>query len=523
MVFLRRWSISITVTVIMLLSAGIFGDLISIPDGNESGVPIASKHRVDNANYGSIPKAFADGLSIEYLPPTLLGGKQTSLYVKMDPPVIPQGTRPNVTVNFSFFEVSSNQTFQNTTYYISIHKLINGSEQPLLIDSFYSAAGPLSISIVPTDGFLEVNAEREPYSGAYITGESGGNITYKTPEIFDGGLYHIRIIIFAIGRPDAAFNEGDAPTFDSWLSIGTETSKVIRFNDETYDTVFISYYDVVKEITFDENKQIISWSIPFDWDLNKLANAQNIFVHQEIKLPKSMNALNIQSMPSASVNGHPLPGRSLALDPYSYADLMVVHVLLSKDQLLQIAQELNAAQTSGASASGRIESNAMNFDLALTGAGNSSKQTSDMISTDNGGILVSLSWSPAQLKSKEMSTLAINFYDAISGKHLNNDVKYDLLILDKTGNAISTMSELIAKNGTDTRTINFPDDGIYQEQIQVTGLSTNGGLDTSKNGIARGIVVVPEFEVILPFMAFVICVALFIGGRLKKISGRESP
>jgi hypothetical protein len=519
----RRWSISLTVAVVMLLTAGIFDYLISIIDGNESGVPVPSKSRVDAANYSSIPKAFADGLSIEYLPPTLLGGKQTSLYVKMDPPVIPQGTRPNVTVNFSFFEVSSNQTFQNTTYYISIHKLIDGVEQPLLIDSFYSAAGPLSISIVPTDGFLEVNAEREPYSGAYITGEKAGNITYKTPEIFDGGLYHIRIIIFAIGRPDAAFNEGDAPTFNSWLSIGTETSKVIRFNDDTYDTFFISYYDVINDITFDENKKIISWSIPFDWDLTKLANAQNIFVHQEIKLPKSMNALNIESMPSASVNGHPLAGRSLALDPYSYADLMVVHVLLSKDQLLQIAQELNAAQTSGASTSGSIQSHSMNFDLALTGAGNSSKKTSDMISTDNGGILVSLSWSPAQLKSKEMSMLTVNFSDATSGKHLNNDVKYDLLILDKTGSAISTMSELIAKNGTDTRSISFPDDGIYQEEIKVIGLSTNGGLDTSKNGIARGIVVVPEFEGIFLFMALMICVALFIGSRWMKISGMDWP
>ncbi|HEY6885103.1 MAG TPA: hypothetical protein VI278_13800, partial [Nitrososphaeraceae archaeon] len=49
-------------------------------------------------------------------------------------------------------------------------------------------------------------------------------------------------------------------------------------------------------------------------------------------------------------------------------------------------------------------------------------------------------------------------------------------------------------NAVDTQTITFPAKDIYQIQLQIKGLQKTGQTtDLTRNGIAKGYVVVPEF------------------------------
>ena len=41
---------------------------------------------------------------------------------------------------------------------------------------------------------------------------------------------------------------------------------------------------------------------------------------------------------NATVNGIPITGRSLALDPFSYPNALVLHYLINKDELIKITE-----------------------------------------------------------------------------------------------------------------------------------------------------------------------------------------
>jgi hypothetical protein len=161
--------------------------------------------------------------------------------------------------------------------------------------------------------------------------------------------------------------------------------------------------------------------------------------------------------------------------------------------------------------------------------------------TDTGGIGVAVQWSPSQLSaaannsnnnnnnngsassSSPPSTVKLRFSDAFSGTPLNADVQYSLNILDNTGKSVYSKDNLTAKGGTDTQTINFPSNEKYNVQVAVKGLMNQGQqqVDKTRNGVARGIVIVPEFPTSTVLVMFVVIGALLIVHRV--VRGRMIP
>ena len=69
-----------------------------------------------------------------------------------------------------------------------------------------------------------------------------------------------------------------------------------------------------------------------------------------------------------------------------------------------------------------------------------------------------------------------------------------MVLLDKNGHTVTTKQNLVAKNATDTQIVTFPSNDIYQIQLEIKELLKAGQTpDLSRNGLARGYVVVPEF------------------------------
>ena len=87
------------------------------------------------------------------------------------------------------------------------------------------------------------------------------------------------------------------------------------------------------------------------------------------------------------------------------------------------------------------------------------------------------------------------FLRCIAGAPLNADVKYDLIIVDQNGSQLIKKENLIAKGGgPDSQTLTFPAKETYQIQVNIKGLIKPGqATDETRNGIARGYVIVPEF------------------------------
>ena len=204
------------------------------------------------------------------------------------------------------------------------------------------------------------------------------------------------------------------------------------------------------------------------------------------------------------VNGDPVSGRTLAVDPFTDQNAVILHYLINKNRILELAEEWQQQQrqtisdnegTNGGGTTINNQIGLMTFILETSGGVQSEVQeeisSPDLIS-NTGGIHASISWSPQPLIPNSNSTLRINFSDAFSGGPLNADVMYDLLILDNNGTLVINKEGLIANGSNDTQTLLFPADGRYQLEIHINGLITSDQdtPDLTRNGIARGYVFV---------------------------------
>ena len=388
-------------------------------------------------------RAYGDGLTAENLPPATVGDRQASLFVKISPPILTTESKGNAFLQFRLYDERNNQTIKFVTYEIAIRKANAPTDsRPLLRDFFQAPNGLLTIKFEPTEsGPVQLLGDRDPFLGALVA-DPGGTVNVRGPILIDGGLYHIEVRIFGIDNVRNIFKPEDAPKYDSYLSIGDVTSHNLTYNGRPYNSTLISYYDVIEDFNYNPQTQNISWSMPFDWNTTRIGE-QNIFVHEEIKLPNAfLEAINASTSPAtftASVNSQPLVGRALAIDPFSSPNATVVHYLINKNQILEMANNLTNNRVNGTttpanastsnSSVGNVREpniNFMSFNLSPDIQGNATQSTSSDLTTDTGGIHASVSWEPRQLKAGEQSVIHINFSDAFSGEPLLANVVYDM-------------------------------------------------------------------------------------------------
>jgi hypothetical protein len=376
-------------------------------------------------------------LTAENLPPATVGDREAGLFVRISPPILTTESQENAFLQFRLFDERNNQTIKFVTYEISIRKAnAPPDSRPLLRDFFQAPDGLLTIRVDPTEGGdIQLFGDRDPFLNALVA-DPGGTVNVRGPILTDGGLYHIEVRIFGIDNVRNIFRQEDAPRFDSYLSIGDITYHNLTYNGENYNSTLISYYDEIEDFIYNPQKQEISWSMPFDWNTTRIQE-QNIFVHEEIKLSNAfLKAINASTSPSifgAAVNNQPLVGRALAVDPFSSPNATVVHYLINKNQILEMATLTNnrgngtvstTASTSNSTVGSSLQPpiDFMSFSLSPRIQGNATQSTSSDLTTDTGGIHASVSWQPEQLAANTQSTVNINFSDAFSGEALNADV-----------------------------------------------------------------------------------------------------
>lgn len=423
----------------------------------------------------SIQSAYADGLWAENLPPTTLQGKEAQLFVRINPPVLTSATQQDAFMQFRLFDAKTGETFKWTTYYIEVTKGTASSDQSIVHDAFQAPDGLLTLKIQPSEGPLTIFGDQDQFLSAWVA-DPGGTINVRGPLLLDGGLYHFHIEIIGIDHPRGLLQ--NVTKFDSYLSVGDFSSQDIKYEGQNYNTTIISYYDKIQDFKFDPAKKTFDWEMPFDWNVSRIQQ-NNIFVHEEVRIPKSLRGIGDSPYYFATANGDVLTGRKLAIDPYSYGSEMTIHYLLNKNDILRMASKIG-------------DSKIMTFSLAP--ASEVPVETTSEMVTDTGGLGVGVEWSPNPLNADSESTVKLHFSDAFSGSPLNADVQYSVMVLDDSGKLIYTKDNLTAKVGTDTQTIDFPSNKIYNFQVAVTGLMKEGQqVDETRNGVARGIVIVPEF------------------------------
>jgi len=489
---------------------------------------------------GAVQRAYADGLTQENLPPASLGNREGSLFVKISPPIYTTATEGDAYMQFRLFDAKTNETVQHVTYDITVNKGANPveGEKPLVRDFFHAHNGLLTLKVEPTNGSLTIFGDRDPFQAAYVA-DPGGTINLRGPVLQEGGLYRIDVQIFGVDNDRNIFVPDEAPKFETFLSVGD----VFNFDNLTYEgkpfnTTLISYYDRIDDFNFNSTTGAFSWSMPFYYDVQRLRE-NPIFVHEEIKIPKDLFG---SSTFNATVNGQPISGRTLAIDPFTSPDAVILHYLINKNDVIKIANEWQQKQrqetsttpstqpvsleggenSGGGTTNNQNTSGVMEFTLkstqpgapgistngtttqgqpgpaAAAGTSSSVNATSTDLLSDTGGIHVNVMWSPSPVRANTESSAKFNFTDAFSGGALNADVLYDISALDSNGEQVFEKKGLTAMNSQDTQSIRFPAAGTYQLALTTTGLQSqpdqeSGTLppvDRTRNGIARGTVVV---------------------------------
>ena len=420
-----------------------------------------------------IQDALADGLFEENLPPASVGDREASLYTKISPQILTSDSKKNAFFELRLFDAKTDETIQHVSYFITVEK----DGKLLMRDLFHSHQGSLKLKINPSNSkTVNVFGSTEPFLGGW-TSETG-DITINGPLLLEGGLYHFSIEIFGIDYDRNIFKPENAPRFDSWLSVGDVYRDDLIDKGKKYNVTVISYYDRIQDFKYNPNESNMSWIMPFNWDLERIQK-NNIFVHEEIKLPKTFTKFSEANSFKALVNGNPLIGRSIALDPFTEEKNFIVHLLLNKADIIKIAQKLN----------NNTNDKIMTFNLSP--AEQKLVETTSEVVSDRGGILVQFTWMD-KIISNQDTNLQLRFSDALSTKEINGDIKYDIIVYDKSGNKIVTKLDLIAQNATDSQVIKFPSKGIYQMELNIKGITYPDSTtpDETRNGIARGTVVV---------------------------------
>ena len=424
--------------------------------------------------------AFSDGLFEENLPPASVGDRRAGLFVKINPPILTSDSKQDAYVLFRLFDEKTNQTIEHTTYLISITKGGSPDQRPIINDFFHAHNGVLKLKIEPTAGELNIFGDRDPFQNALVA-DPGGNVLIRGPLLLDGGLYHFQIEIFGIDNDRNIFKPEDAPRFDSYLSVGDVFRENLTYNGKEYNATLISYYDKIRNFNFNASTLVASWEMPFDWNMSRI-NATNIFVHEELKVPKSFSEFSNTTVFNATVNGQPVSGRGLAIDPFSSDKALIIHYLLTKNDIKKLAGMKEVVDESN---------NTMKF--TLMPIRQPSKQSSSDITTDFGAIHASLTWSPNPPSPGTASNLTLKFSDAQKDSSLNADVNYGLVIRSIDGKEIIRKDNLIALNGTGTVSLTIPIRGVYQIEVDVKSLKFPGQTlpDETRKGLARGFIVLP--------------------------------
>jgi hypothetical protein len=396
--------------------------------------------------------AYGDGLTQENLPPASFGNRQASLFIKISPPILTQNTVGDTYLELRLYDANTNQNVQHTSYFISVWK----DDKLLLRNLFHAHSGDLTLKIVPTK--VDVNdviiyGDQVPQIPGAWTGFND-RVDVHAPILLEAGLYHFEIRIFGIDYDQNIFADKDVKTFNSWLSVGDITNQTITYSGKSYKTSIVSYYDKIQNFKFDEAKKSISFSMPFNWDTKRI-EGQQIFVHQEVRVPKAFKEFTDTTAYDGKVNGMPAIGRMLILDPYSIEGTSILHFLINKEDILNIAKTVSA------------DTKTMDFTVAP--ASTVAKNIFDVKLDSGASVKVSYD---SNLGAGDAIPLQMTFFD--KNGQLLKFIRHGFRVEDSSGKVlienVGTEPQkpgITSPEGIDIQEVKFPSEGSYKLTIAI--------------------------------------------------------
>jgi len=386
--------------------------------------------------FSSISESYGHGLGYEIMPPEMLGSKLVSLEISSD-------TWPDEytkEISFALFETDTGVAVKNVTYFVMLSK-----QNEVLFDitgQRDDGTFMLKLHTTESDQIMVEEAGSDLFGSLF---DGGKVVNVKGNAFGSGGLYDFKVIITT---GDEYSNVLSPPLdYDVGISFLDKTSHSINdINFGQQKLNVITYYELINDdFTYDQNKKMISYSMPFDWSEKNILMTS--VMHQEIIIPKTFGDLMVKSL-SATVNGFQVSESVLTIDDFS-AQNRVAHLVLNQNDILEISKKTGSL------------TNKMDFSV-MPSADNLPLTTM----TENAQFKINLSWEPQNIESGSTVTF---FFDVLDAFLLDRpvSVSYNLSILDDNEKIFQT-SGVSNASGHNMIEFDVPDDvtGIITLQFE---------------------------------------------------------
>jgi predicted secreted protein with PEFG-CTERM motif len=406
---------------------------------------------------------YGHGFGIDTISSVDVQGKRLSISVEM--PMYFENDQDQITITAT--EDETNENAKNVTFLIGLfHK-----DEMIFRNYFFAGDGILPITVTPTqDDEIVIHGEQDSLLGAWHATESTP-IEITGPLFDSGGLYNFEIEIRTIDEPTNIIE--NSTIYNADLSL-IETVSFTQKDAENNDVEFRSksYFDSISNFKYDSEAKQVTFEMPFDWSEKQMSHVS--VVHVETHFPKDFAEFLTPSY-SGYVNGVELFNSSVSIDDYSEDDERIVHLVMLKDHMRYLKNEMKKSEEP-------IPEN-MAFTLST------SKESAFPLEayTKSEDFKVNLSWDPLEIEPG----IDTNFIFTIRDGRTNEPLRSSdyTFVLIQNGEEIHRASG-IAQVGGEFEKYTFAEDQtgptiIKFENIRNTGQETEFGL-----------VVIPEFGTI---------------------------
>ena len=172
-----------------------------------------------------------------------------------------------------------------------------------------------------------------------FTGREDSPVVATGPIFSEWGLYHFKVRIATIDYARSFLPDDQQPEYEGWLSVGAVENQQVSIGNNNTKPIpiqIISYYDELKDFSFDPNTKEMQFTMPFDWNITRLQD-NRVMVHQEILLPKPSEL--VANSYTGTINGVDVT-KDLVIDPTN-STKDVVHFMIPKPVVMQIAEQVN--------------------------------------------------------------------------------------------------------------------------------------------------------------------------------------
>ena len=353
-----------------------------------------------------IPGAFGHGIGYEVLPPVQLGDKMVALEVTSSQYENPDN--PDREIQFSLFNVEDTITIRDVTYHIEATK-----GDRFLFDETFATTDGIFVFVLEGDDSDEITITKEDQSSFFesIVGLKKEIIHVKGSPFKTGGLYKFKV---EITTAESFSNKLEPPIeYDVGLSIPERTFFDVQDpNFGTQSISVVTYYDEIYDFKYDPNSREISFSMPFEWEINNI-NETSV-IHEELTFRKAFGDLLVSQYTSI-VNDLEMPERVVTIDEFS-ENQRIVHIVLNQNDLRGILE--NQKQNN----------NDMRFSLAPIDDAKLSTVTG------NGQFRITVDWEPKDIRSNSEITFLFDITDVFL-KNKPVAVDYELSLV-QNGNVI---------------------------------------------------------------------------------------